>query len=118
MLAAEPTELLPGRRVIEIRARGVNKGAYLDRVLPELPEGSAILAAGDDLTDVDLFRRLPGNAIAIHVGSARPRVDNPLLRDRYVVDTPGALREALRNCVVDMRVLGRTRSRAQTLAGR
>ncbi|HEY4348699.1 MAG TPA: bifunctional alpha,alpha-trehalose-phosphate synthase (UDP-forming)/trehalose-phosphatase [Gaiellaceae bacterium] len=107
LLAGAPAEVLPGHRVIEVRARGVNKGAYLDRALPDLPDGTMILAAGDDLTDVDLFRRLPADAVAIHVGSARPRAANPSLRDRYVVDTPGALRDALRRLVVDLRVLSR-----------
>jgi trehalose 6-phosphate synthase/phosphatase len=115
ILAGAPAEVLPGHRVVEVRARGVNKGAYLDRILPELPDGTAIMAAGDDLTDVDLFRRLPPDAVAIHVGNARARADNPLLRDRYVVDSPAALREALRRFIVDLRVLGRS-GRARSVA--
>ena len=33
VLAGIPAEVLPGRRVIEVRARGVNKGVYLESVL-------------------------------------------------------------------------------------
>ncbi len=109
VLGGLPAEVLPGHRVIEIRARGVNKGAYFESIAADIdPASNLVVAAGDDLTDSDLFRVLPRGSVAIHVGSTRPRVDNPELRDRYVVDTPAVLREVLRGFVVDLSVLGRT----------
>jgi trehalose 6-phosphate synthase/phosphatase len=113
LLGGMSAEVLTGHRVVEIRARGVNKGAYFESIAPTIdPRTNAVLAAGDDLTDADLFRVLPGGSVAIHVGSARPRADNPALRDRYVVETPAALREALRGFVVDMNVLRRRSPRS------
>ncbi len=117
-LGGLPAEVLPGHRVIEVRARGVNKGTYFERIEPEIdPEANVVVAAGDDLTDADLFRVLPRGSVAIHVGSARPRADNPALRDRYVVDSPAALREALRGFVVDVGVLRRVGPRRNPEAG-
>ena len=109
LLGGMSAEVLIGHRVVEIRARGVNKGAYFESIAPTIdPRSNLVLAAGDDLTDADLFRVLPRGSIAIHVGSGRARADNPALRDRYVVDSPAALRKALRGFVVDLSVLRRT----------
>ena len=94
--------MLPGRRVVEVRARGINKGAYVERLLESgHPEGHLVLAAGDDVTDGDLFRALPERAIAIHVGNARPRRQTRLEHE-YVVDSPRALRQTLRRIVSDL----------------
>ena len=65
------------------------------------PEGHLVLAAGDDVTDSDLFRALPEGAIAIHVGIARPRRQTRLEHE-YVVDSPRALRQTLRRIVSDL----------------
>jgi trehalose 6-phosphate synthase/phosphatase len=97
-----PAEVLPGRRVIEVRARGINKGAYLERLLAGGGgEGRLVLAAGDDVTDADLFRALPAGAIAIHVGNERPRRQTRLEHE-YVVDSPRALRQTLRRIATDL----------------
>ncbi len=101
-LLGAAAEVLPGRRVVEVRARGVNKGAYVTRLLESgRPEGHLVLAAGDDVTDSDLFRALPERAIAIHVGIARPRRQTRLEHE-YVVDSPRALRQTLRRIVSDL----------------
>ena len=105
ILAGIPAEVLSGHRVIEVRARGVNKGVYVENLFPDGTDPSnVILAAGDDLTDIDLYRALPAGSIAIHVGRSHPRVHNELLRDQYVVDSPQALRQALRAFVDELRV--------------
>jgi trehalose 6-phosphate synthase/phosphatase len=100
LLPGIPAELLHGHRVVEVRARGVDKGAYVRRLFPagKVP-GQLVLAAGDDVTDVDLFRELPSGSIAIHVGRARPQVRGPALRDAYVVAAPKELRAVLRSLV-------------------
>ena len=41
VLAGIPAEVLPGRRVIEVRARGVNKGAYVESLLAAQPRARA-----------------------------------------------------------------------------
>jgi trehalose 6-phosphate synthase/phosphatase len=97
MLAGISAEVLPGRRVIEVRARGVNKGVYLETLLAARGGRQArIFAAGDDVTDNDVFRVLPRGSIAIHVGGFRPGSRRRPLEHEYVVETPAGLRSALR----------------------
>ncbi len=69
-------ELVEGRKVIEVRPRGVNKG-IVARHLPAGP-GTAILAIGDDRTDDDLFEALPPSSVKIAVGVERRRCDDVL----------------------------------------
>lgn len=63
-----PVEILRGHKVLEIRARGVHKGIAVERVLAECARGAFIFAAGDDRTDLDLYRALPESAFAVHIG--------------------------------------------------
>ena len=106
ILAGIPAEVVPGHRLIEVRARGVNKGAYVESLFAGgKDESNAVLAAGDDLTDIDLYRALPPGSIALHVGRAQPRVHNDTLLAQYMLDSPQALRRALRACIVDLGVL-------------
>jgi trehalose 6-phosphate synthase/phosphatase len=103
LLSGIPADVLLGSRVVEVRARGVNKGTYLESLIPEIYDTSnAMLAAGDDRTDADLFNALPEGSVAIQVGTVWPQVTNPLLHERYFVDSPRVLRETLRSFVVDL----------------
>jgi trehalose 6-phosphate phosphatase len=69
-------EALRGRRVIDLRARGADKGAAVLRWLERTEKGkvplSEVLYAGDDTTDEDAIRALGPKAITIAVGQ-RPR---------------------------------------------
>src|SRR5262249_53995779 len=104
MLAGISAEVLPGRRVIEVRARGVNKGGYLETLLAARGGRQArFLAAGDDVTDNDVFRVLPRDSIAIHVGGFRPGSRRRPLEHEYVVETPPGLRAALRELADHLR---------------
>ncbi len=71
-------DVLVGRRVVEVRCHGINKGHVAAAILREAKHGSAVVAAGDDSTDEDLFRALPADAVTIRVGpghsAARYRV--------------------------------------------
>ena len=98
LLAGIAAEVLPGHRVIEVRARGVNKGTYVRRLFPagKGREQTVYLAAGDDVTDIDLYRALPAGSIAIHVGGTRRRARRTPLEHEYVVDSPAALRDRAR----------------------
>ncbi len=62
---------LPGRRVIDVRAEGADKGQavlrWLDRRAPGTP-WPEVLYAGDDTTDQDAFRALGRQAVTIAVG--------------------------------------------------
>lgn len=65
-------QVLEGRKVVEIRNAGVNKGvAALNCVGREAPD--FIFAAGDDQTDEDLFAALPKSAVTVKVGSLYSR---------------------------------------------
>jgi trehalose 6-phosphate synthase/phosphatase len=59
--------LMHGRRVVEVRQTGCNKGQAVIR----LRGGAAYdfyLAMGDDVTDVDMFAALPQEALTINIG--------------------------------------------------
>jgi trehalose 6-phosphate synthase/phosphatase len=67
-LREHDVELLDGAKVLEVRARGINKGIVLPRILAPPRGGAQVLAIGDDMTDEDLFRALRSDAITIRVG--------------------------------------------------
>jgi trehalose 6-phosphate synthase/phosphatase len=68
LLSNQPFEVLEGKKVIEVRLRGVNKGVVGHRVVAEAGPATAIIAVGDDRTDEDLFRALPDSSITVAVG--------------------------------------------------
>jgi trehalose 6-phosphate synthase/phosphatase len=65
--ANQDLQILQGKKVVEIRIAGINKGFA---ALHWLESGAYdfVLAAGDDWTDEDLFRILPEKACSIKVG--------------------------------------------------
>ena len=83
-LARLPVEVVHGHRVIEVRPTGVHKGVYVSHMLGvamSRGEIGCIVCMGDDRTDRDMFRVLPAEAIAVHVGGgdemARFRLESP-----------------------------------------
>ena len=60
-------EILSGKKVLEIRSAGTDKGAGALQFISQR-QNDFILAIGDDITDEDLFRSLPPAAMTIHVG--------------------------------------------------
>ncbi len=80
-------QVLEGKKVIEVRIAGVNKGiAALEWLGPAQRE--FILGIGDDWTDEDLFRALPPGAISIRVGVTRTAA-------RYYLSSHAAVRRLL-----------------------
>jgi trehalose 6-phosphate synthase/phosphatase len=77
-LSNQPLEVLEGKKVVEVRLRGVSKAAAARHALSSLAAGTAVLAIGDDRTDEDLFTALPEDALTVRVGegasAARHRV--------------------------------------------
>jgi trehalose-phosphatase len=69
-------EALRGRRVIDLRSRGADKGTAVIRWLERTVRGSVplseVLYAGDDTTDEDAFRALGHRSVTVAVGQ-RPR---------------------------------------------
>jgi trehalose 6-phosphate synthase/phosphatase len=68
ILSNQPLEVLEGKKVIEVRWRGVGKGLLARRALAETGPGTVIVAIGDDRTDEELFRALPPSSLAVAVG--------------------------------------------------
>ena len=101
LLPGAPAEVLLGHRVVEVRARGVNKGAYVAELFPSgRPKSHFVLAAGDDATDLDLYRALPPGSVGVHVGRRSTRARDVSLRDQFAVDSPRSVRDLLREIVV------------------
>jgi trehalose 6-phosphate synthase/phosphatase len=60
-------QVLEGKRVVEVRTAGVNKGIAATEWLRDNPP-EFLLGIGDDWTDEDLFQALPMNAYSVRVG--------------------------------------------------
>jgi len=65
-------QVLEGKKVVEVRNSGVNKGIAAMYCIARR-EPDLILAAGDDQTDEDLFRTLPEHAVTVRVGTVPSR---------------------------------------------
>lgn len=70
--SAQGLSLLEGSKVLEMRPQGVDKGAATKRWLRD-PAFGFLLAAGDDLTDEDMFGAAPKKAWTVHVGNGPTR---------------------------------------------
>ncbi|WP_437486197.1 bifunctional alpha,alpha-trehalose-phosphate synthase (UDP-forming)/trehalose-phosphatase [Sorangium sp. So ce1014] len=88
VLRERDLELIPGRKVLEVRLRGVNKGVIVPRVLATVTPEAMVVALGDDRTDEDLFAALPPTALTVHVGggasSAAFQLPDPAAARRFL----------------------------------
>ena len=80
----KPIETLEGRKVIEVRFRGVSKAIVARHVRAAYGEAATVLAIGDDRTDQELFEALPASSLKVAVG-APARHANCVLRDYTAV---------------------------------
>ena len=87
-LSNQPLEVLEGKKVIEVRLRGVSKALVAHRIADQRVPGGHIVAIGDDRTDEELFRALPPSAVTIAVGSSPSRA-------RFRLDDYRAVRKVL-----------------------
>ena len=72
LFEAEKVHILHGKSVIEARRQGVDKGTAVAALVRQKPfAGRAILFGGDDATDLDVFRILPGPGRARLFGGAQ-----------------------------------------------
>ncbi|MEO7274266.1 MAG: bifunctional alpha,alpha-trehalose-phosphate synthase (UDP-forming)/trehalose-phosphatase [Vicinamibacterales bacterium] len=97
-LSNQPFEVIEGKKVIEVRLRGISKALVAHRIRPDLGPDDAVVAVGDDQTDEDLFRALPPSSVTIAVGN-RPTAA------RFRVDDVGAVRQFLRSLVEQRRTI-------------
>ena len=97
MLGGIAAEVLRGHRVIEVRARGVNKGAYVQTLFPDgKRRDHFVLSAGDDNTDADVTAAVPPGSVVLHVGRMLESARAAGVREQYVVSSPSGVRQFLR----------------------
>ena len=87
-LSNQPLEVLEGKKVIEVRFRGISKAVLAHENASDRAHRLTI-AFGDDRTDEDLFRALPDTSITVAVGPA-------LASARYRVTDYREVRQLLR----------------------
>jgi trehalose 6-phosphate synthase/phosphatase len=92
LLSNQPFEVLEGRKVIEVRLRGVSKGTVAQQVAASAGADTTLIAIGDDRTDEELFRALPSSSVTIAVGRQTTRA-------RFRVDDYRAVRQLLHSLV-------------------
>ncbi len=68
MIQNQDLEILEGKKVIEIKATGINKGTAAAEFLTNHP-ADCIVAFGDGATDEFLFKELPENSYTVKVGT-------------------------------------------------
>ncbi len=90
--AQAPVSILAGRKVIEMRPQGIDKGSAVRDSLGLFRPELALAAAGDDRTDEDLFAALPEGSISLCAGTLATRA-------RYRVTGPDQVRRFLRSFV-------------------
>ncbi|MBL8733864.1 MAG: bifunctional alpha,alpha-trehalose-phosphate synthase (UDP-forming)/trehalose-phosphatase [Planctomycetes bacterium] len=92
LLRDQPFATLAGHAVLEVRARGIDKGRYLAAALAATaaPAGAFVLVAGDDRTDEDMYQAAPADAVRLHVGGP--------LAGTQALPTPADLRRLLAAC--------------------
>lgn len=66
--AGRAFEVLEGKKVVEVRLRGVSKAVVADQIERTARGGPLVIAIGDDRTDEDLFRALPASSVTVAVG--------------------------------------------------
>lgn len=111
-LASAPAEILQGHRVVEVRARGVDKGVYVRSVFPDGKEASRfVIGLGDDRTDHDLLDALPKGSVAGHVGGLLPSTRAAGGKREHIhVVGPGEVRVLLRELAASVRVPAQPRT--------
>lgn len=80
--------VIPGKLVVEVQPRGFNKGTTAQRWL-KTGDYDFMLAAGDDVTDEDLFQAMPTGSFTVKVGAGKTRA-------AYRLPSPKAMLELLK----------------------
>jgi trehalose 6-phosphate synthase/phosphatase len=67
VIAQSSATIVEGSRVIEVRDAATDKGRVVNELVAASP-GARLLVMGDDVTDEDMFRAAPGDAVTVKVG--------------------------------------------------
>ncbi len=87
LMANEPVKIRQGRKIVEVTAAQISKGAAVRRLLHER-DYALVLCAGDDQTDESMFEIEAENLLSIKIGRAASRA-------RYRLRDPAAFRKFL-----------------------
>jgi trehalose 6-phosphate phosphatase len=87
-------ERLDGKRVVELRPRGANKGTVVEQLsggCAVIRPDDSLVAIGDDETDEDMFRTMKGKGLAVRIAPpgaktlAGARLASPLGVQRFLL---------------------------------
>jgi trehalose 6-phosphate synthase/phosphatase len=92
LLSRAPVSVMSGRKVVEIRPQGIDKGTAVQFLLGKELGNMTVVAAGDDRTDEDLFAALPPSALTLCAGPAPTRA-------KYRLAGPEQVRSFLRRFI-------------------
>lgn len=67
-LSKVPVDVIPGKKSIEVRPQGINKGSAALKIIKDSGPYDFIFAAGDNITDEEIFRNLPKKSWSLRVG--------------------------------------------------
>ena len=88
LVSNQPVQIRHGKKIVEVAAAQVNKGAAVARLMEENSYAVA-LCAGDDQTDESIFTLRAPNLITVKVGpgdtAAQLRIPNPQLFRRFLM---------------------------------
>jgi trehalose 6-phosphate synthase/phosphatase len=88
--ANQPIKVRHGKKMVEVNAAEINKGAAVARVLERLPDYGLATCAGDDLTDEGMFELTLPRLLTIKVGpgptQARFRIADPAAFRKFLGD--------------------------------
>jgi len=88
LAANQPIQVHHGKKIVEVSAAQVNKGAAVARVLAEEHPYECVLCAGDDRTDESMFTLNTPGLLSVNVGGGPTQAG-------YRVADPAQLREFL-----------------------
>jgi trehalose 6-phosphate synthase/phosphatase len=97
-LGDQPFDVLAGKKVVEVRLRGVSKALVAERIAAGISPETSIVAIGDDRTDEELFGALPQSSVTVAVG-------NQPSSAKYRVADYRAVRRMLRSILDDPRIV-------------
>ncbi len=90
LAANQPIKVRHGKKMVEVNAAEINKGAAVARVLEKLPDYGLAICAGDDLTDEGMFELTLPRLLTIKVGpgptQARFRIADPAAFRKFLGD--------------------------------
>jgi trehalose 6-phosphate synthase/phosphatase len=95
MLADTPVRAVKGQKSVEVKLVWANKGELFTRLGQASSLSDFILAAGDDVTDEDLFAQAPADAWTIHIGTGHSRARYRLAGPQEMSMLLDKLRKAL-----------------------